>query len=447
MASPADLRASFHERLKESDPDFHPLDLERIKDDRYLRRVLKHNEHSITQSTDMLFEIFAWRKWVEANDITESNIRMDYVKEGIIFPHGRDIDGCLLLIINCKKHVKGQKDFEEIKRAIIYWFDRIEREENGNKITLFFDLDNCGLTNMDMDLINYLVLLFKSYYPYFLNYIIIYQMPWVMSAAFKLIKSLLPARGVEKMKFVNNEALKEFVAPDQALACWGGQDKYVFEFVPENKENGSKKVTFAEHGEQSGELLAVSPSETIYFRTERDELTGEFKITNLDQGAVSYKIRTTAPEKFRVRPSSGTLAAGASKTIVIVVQPGFTMRTNAKDRFLVLAVRIPKADMTQKELSTLWQDSAENKVDEYRLKCYFPERERPRNPNIQEEQAEAESVNDILNLVEVKQAALEKTLGKMKLLQYFLILFTGITILISTITFLNVRQCERFCSF
>lgn len=55
------------------------------------------------------------------------------------------------------------------------------REENGKQFTLFFDMDQCGLSNMDMEFIQYLIGLCKNYYPYSLNYILIFEMAWILS--------------------------------------------------------------------------------------------------------------------------------------------------------------------------------------------------------------------------------------------------------------------------
>jgi len=43
-----------------------------------------------------------------------------------------------------------------------------------------------GLSNLDMEFTNYLINLLKMYYPAFLNYIIIYEMPWVLNGKFLL---------------------------------------------------------------------------------------------------------------------------------------------------------------------------------------------------------------------------------------------------------------------
>lgn len=61
------------------------------------------------------------------------------------------------------------------------------RLTNGDQITIFFDMMGSGLSNLDMDFTNYLINLLKMYYPAFLNYIIIYEMPWVLNG-----KTMLP---------------------------------------------------------------------------------------------------------------------------------------------------------------------------------------------------------------------------------------------------------------
>jgi len=38
-----------------------------------------------------------------------------------------------------------------------------------------------GMANMDMEFIKYLIGLFKMYYPDFLNYILVFEMPWILN--------------------------------------------------------------------------------------------------------------------------------------------------------------------------------------------------------------------------------------------------------------------------
>lgn len=44
-----------------------------------------------------------------------------------MFVHSRDIDGKSILIMKSKKHIKGQKNMDDLKRCTIYWFERLQR--------------------------------------------------------------------------------------------------------------------------------------------------------------------------------------------------------------------------------------------------------------------------------------------------------------------------------
>jgi hypothetical protein len=64
-------------------------------------------------------------------------------------------------------------------------------------------------------------------------------------AAFKIIKTWLPAKAVERIKFVNKANIKDYVPLDQALVSWGGTDDYVYSFKSEingRLEDARKKV-------------------------------------------------------------------------------------------------------------------------------------------------------------------------------------------------------------
>lgn len=64
---------------------------------------------------------------------------------------------------------------------LVYWFDRLEKQEKGDRITIFFEMTGAGLSNLDMDFVQYLITLFRDYYPYFLNYIIVFEMSWILN--------------------------------------------------------------------------------------------------------------------------------------------------------------------------------------------------------------------------------------------------------------------------
>ncbi len=48
-------------------------------------------------------------------------------------------------------------------------------------MTLFFDCAGAGLMNMDLDLIQFMIGVFKDSVPEMINYILVFQMPWVLN--------------------------------------------------------------------------------------------------------------------------------------------------------------------------------------------------------------------------------------------------------------------------
>ncbi|KAL0116879.1 hypothetical protein PUN28_010034 [Cardiocondyla obscurior] len=339
----------------------------------------------------MLWETCTWRKKFGTNDITEDNVRRDYLEDGVIFGFSKDKDGKKLFIIKSKLYVKGAKDFPELQRCIVYWFERLEREGNGNQISIFFDMAEAGISNVDMELTKYLIGLFKSYYPNFLNYIIIFEMPWVLNAAFKIIKSWLPAKAVPKIKFVNKSSLKDYVNPNDALKCWGGNNDYVFKFISEEQTNGdgimngkldNKKVHFVDNsplmeqsptsiGDQINEeqLLSIEPTEIITFNKDGNDIAGTISLKNITTDkSLSYKIKTTSPEKFRVRPSTGILQPSEQRNIMVVLQSGYNIRSQLyNDRFLVMCLPLKNTSATAQELGALWK--SEKPTEMHRLRC------------------------------------------------------------------------------
>ncbi|KAI4471658.1 motile sperm domain-containing protein 2 [Holotrichia oblita] len=443
-----ELRAAFLKELATKDDDFaHPVDIEKIKNnDQWVKRFLAHHDLNVQLALTMMFETCQWRKENNVNEISESNVRMDYLVDGGCFSRCRDKDGHKLLVLNCKKHTKGSKNMDELKR-----------EENGKGISIFFDLEGCGLSNLDLDLTRYLISLFKQYYPYFLNYIIIYEMAWILNAAFKLIKSWLPPKAVERIKLIKKAEIGNWVPLNNALKCWGGEDDYVFSFQPEERDNNNtatnnnaanRKVHFADpspmsespgaagdkENDSSNKLLSVNPANTITFVKDGNELVSTLELQNIDPNtSISYKMKTTSPEKFRVKPSAGCLAPGEKTTVSVTLLQGFQLRGLSKDKFLLMSMPIDTTELSHQQLTDLWKNVSNKNVSQHRLRCAQIEAIN-RNGNAvmvggdDADDAHYKQLTTNINTLMDCQAKLHKAVDRTQFLQWVLI---GVTILFS----------------
>lgn len=87
-------------------------------------------------------------------------------------------------MFRCKLYQRGTKDLDALKRVLVYWIERTIREQNGDLITPVFDMTDCGLSNIDLPYTQYIINVFKNYYPEQINYIIIYDMAWILNGTF-----------------------------------------------------------------------------------------------------------------------------------------------------------------------------------------------------------------------------------------------------------------------
>ncbi|KAF2362908.1 CRAL-TRIO lipid binding domain [Trinorchestia longiramus] len=412
----ATLRQSALQKLNEfGNGEIDPRDVKRLTvDDDYVRRFLMHHDNDQALALEMVIDTFKWRKEMGVNDLTPEKLNKKLFDIGHLFPHNRDKDGFRILIFLVSKHTKGVYDMEDLKRLFIYWMERLEREEYGKWISVFFDMRDTGMKNMDMEFIQYMINLFKSYYPWILNYIIVLEMPWLLNAMWSIIKSWLPPKSIVKIKFVKKSSLSEYVSKDQSLVGWGGTDDFQFSFEPERPRplpwlanapgQEAKKVTFLEStnsvasvsaaSANSGggaaaappaavpagvtgqkALVVISPAEELVFDYTRQGATATLAVNNPNSFPVFFKVKTTSPERFRVRPSVGVLGSGSSSSVSVSVvgsEGGLGMPVPhalfVREKFLVLALRSNTDSASQQEVSDAFKVAPRGGVSEIRLR-------------------------------------------------------------------------------
>jgi len=369
-------------------------------------RHLREAPGNVTENAaNMIINTAKWRKEFGAADIREAEFSPESKNKGALFARNRDRDGKRLLVFCVGKHVKGVVKMEEMKRFFVYYLEKISRQEDGGQFTVVFDCQGAGLKNMDMEFVQFLIGVMRDYYPDPLNYILVYEMPWVLNAAFKVIKAWLPPAAVRKIKFLTKGNMGEYIDPENRLASWGGEDAWEFQWESEGEEGGGRKktVTFASpslmSGSQSAEslgstgstlsvsqaapgtapgsnlqqdIIRITPHNEVVFSPSAPsgELVAKMSILNIGSRVVGYKIKTTSPEKYRVRPSTGILGLGNTAQVEIHVasaEGGGANTVLSKDKFLVTAVFLEKEDISPTQLQeTLKQSSPDG---QYRLRC------------------------------------------------------------------------------
>jgi len=131
------------------------------------------------------------------------------------------------------------------------------------------------------------------------------------------------------------------------------------------------------------QLLQLDPESTLHFN--KTPMTSSpsrtLKVANLSSSNVAFKVKTTAPKAYLVRPSSGTLKPNGSQDVQIILQPqGADANTNTH-RFLVQAVPVQSSETVSREQ---WGEYPKEAIQEQRLSVVLEEQQpefEPINPD------------------------------------------------------------------
>uniref|UniRef100_A0A8C1H6M0 Motile sperm domain containing 2 n=2 Tax=Cyprinus carpio TaxID=7962 RepID=A0A8C1H6M0_CYPCA len=411
------------EYVGESQDKYDSRDVERLfKEDALVEGYLTWRQFVVEDTLKMIDESLQWRKEFTLNDLTESSIPRWMFESGAVFLHGYDKEGNKLFWFRVKLHIKDAKTILDKKRYVAFWLERYAKREPGMPLTVVFDMSESGLSNIDMDFVKYIINCFKVYYPKFLSKMIMYEMPWIMNAAWKIVKTWLGPEAISKLKFVTKSDIQTYVGPEHLPPHMGGTDQFKYSYPPlpdddfqspicengpivsedesdikdiesESKETlessfnseqslKPKKVyhitSYLDRGEPGrlrgarkptttfkGTLLDISPSEELRFGAKESERKCLIILNNVTKNHVAFKVRTTAPEKYRVKPSNSSCEPGASVDIVVSLHGGF--QASPQDRFLVMAAEMESsAGAGVSELALFWKEVSKAKVMEHR---------------------------------------------------------------------------------
>ena len=116
--------------------------------------------------------------------------------------------------------------------------------------------------------------------------------------------------------------------------------------------------------------IRLSLLQVVFVTMLTGDLVGKVLIQNISLKIVGYKIKTTSPEKYRVRPSTGSLSPGGTATVEIYVTGGSsTIQASnlLRDKFLITAVFLESAELSQTQLAEALKTNSPD--GQYRLRC------------------------------------------------------------------------------
>jgi hypothetical protein len=462
-------------------------------------------------------------------DIREEQLDMNLVDIGLAYNHGEDKEGNSIVILNCSLHKKDPKKLPDLERFFIFALESHSRCFPDKKVTLIFNMAHCGLSNMDLEFVKVIINCFKFYFPNMLGYLLVFEMPWLLQAAWRIIKSWLSEAAVRKIKFVTKSDITDYISASQLLTQFGGEDDWTYdpeEYKREMRDqvesiwakdplgippqDNSRQVRFAPgqsptHQSRYGtdednsyytrrhtiepqllrgtaaspgyrrrqvnklittqkshsislgnsysvdtdslnstnflpSFIMISPLDELVFTGEpNEELSGTIELTNIGDVVIAYKIKTTAPKNYKVRPNFNTINPDSKATIVVQLTSR-SIESIAQDKFLIQVYEF-KGEATPPDSASMtefWKQLHPRDIYEYKLKCRYIEP--PIKPPVNEVTPNHVEPSRMDKMISKKLDNLSdeiRTLqGSVSLLKYYLIITLTLLVLLLLILIL-----------
>lgn len=113
----------------------------------------------------------------------------------------------------------------------------------------------------------------------------------------------------------------------------------------------------------------LSPVNELVFRGGRDkELLCTLSLSNTSQNAAAFKIKTTAPRRYKVRPNLALIQPKLVTKVQVLLVPAPSNSSVSEDKFLVqiysfsASVSVP----SQRQLPSFWRSLSEKDITEHR---------------------------------------------------------------------------------
>ncbi|KAM7348427.1 VAMP-associated protein 33kDa [Cochliomyia hominivorax] len=133
----------------------------------------------------------------------------------------------------------------------------------------------------------------------------------------------------------------------------------------------------AQHNEAQlrARLIIHPPDELRFVGPFTSAVTTTLKLANPSEDTILFKIKTTAPKRYCVRPNFGSVAPNECVSIEICLQPfNFDPFEKNKHKFMVQSIVCPSDDIPQDDLFKyvdIWKELPPENFMDAKLKCVF----------------------------------------------------------------------------
>ncbi|EGG14282.1 major sperm protein domain-containing protein [Cavenderia fasciculata] len=155
-------------------------------------------------------------------------------------------------------------------------------------------------------------------------------------------------------------------------------------------------------------MLKLRPKELVYNPPFQGLMTNILKLQNVSDKILAYKVKTTAPAKYCVRPNTGIIPPGETIDVQIILNctkdmPSMSVKT--KDKFQIQSTVVSEVSADPK---LIWSTTPVNLIIKQRLKAVFASQ--PGVEQLQQSQQQQQTKMEDLSVIS-NQSLMSSALG------------------------------------
>lgn len=225
---------------------YDPGDVETLRNDDWQVERFILRKRNVPESAEMIKGTMKWRAELGIPQLTPSCFTQEFFKIASLFACGKDRNRNAMVYMRIRLHRKIPELQKHVKNFIAYTINKVDKETRGKGMAVVFDCQGAGLSNMDMDTLWFMVNSLIRYYPYGLQYVLVYEMPWILSSAWSIVKSWLPAEHRKKIRFASKKQIHDYIDDDNLPFYLGGKCPINYHQVPEECNCSAEDVAQTE---------------------------------------------------------------------------------------------------------------------------------------------------------------------------------------------------------
>uniref|UniRef100_A0A0A9CT63 MSP domain-containing protein n=1 Tax=Arundo donax TaxID=35708 RepID=A0A0A9CT63_ARUDO len=135
-------------------------------------------------------------------------------------------------------------------------------------------------------------------------------------------------------------------------------------------------------GSDSKELLGIEPLELQFPFETKKQISCSMQLTNRTDDYIAFKVKTTSPKKYCVRPNSGIVPPRSTSVVIVTMQAQKEAPPDmqCKDKFLVQSVIVGAETPARDITGEMFTKESGNVVDEVKLKVVYVPPPKPPSP-------------------------------------------------------------------